>query len=128
MNTASPAPKEKRYALFQVGGAQFWLWPFFEPGNAMSPIKDKLKRLGSNVLDAYAGFETDRDCQKQAQAWVNWFDENWSGYFRSTEIGGRVALARQSVEARKGKTDDPRQIEIWNAFLDILGNWEIAKD
>jgi hypothetical protein len=127
MQTASPTPKEKRYALFQVGGAQFWLWPFFEPNNEISPIKDKLKRLGSNILQAYAAFETDADSQRQAQAWVNWFDENWSGIYKSSEIAGRVAIALHSFEARKADTDDPREVEFWNAFLDIVANWEIAK-
>jgi hypothetical protein len=128
MQTASPTPREKRYGLFQVGGAQFWLWPFFEPNNQSSPIKDKLKRLGSNILDAYGSFETDADCQRHAQDWVNWFAEKWDGIFLSTELADRVAVARKSFEARKAKTDEPGQVEIWDTFLEILADWKIAKN
>jgi hypothetical protein len=127
MHTASPTLQEVRYGLFQAGGPQYWLWPFFEPNNPQSLMKGKLKLLGSNVVEAYDKFENDRDCHDQALAWINWFEGKWRGYFKSSDIPNRVNMAVHNFEVRKAAAEEKQEVDMWDKFLEIIAKWDIAK-
>ncbi|MCB1048044.1 MAG: hypothetical protein KDC10_12665, partial [Calditrichaeota bacterium] len=81
LDSSGKNPKTKKYGLFQYGTTQFWLCPFFTPDDPKGEITGKLIKLGSNVLDAQAEFSRMSDWQEHANAWINWFEENWSEYY-----------------------------------------------
>jgi len=127
MHTASPTLQEVRYGLFQVGGAPFWLWPFFAPNDPLSSMKGEIKLLGSNLVEAYDKFENDADCNAQARAWINWFEGKWRGYFKSAEIPSRIAVALHGFEVRKAAADEKREKDMWDKLHEIVAKWDIAK-
>ena len=127
MHTASPTIQEVRYGLFQVGGTQYWLWPFFEPNNPLSSMKGSLQLLGSNVVEAYDKFENEADCNKRAQDWINWFEEKWRGFFKSADIPNRKEIALHSFETLKTAADEQREKDMWDKFHEIVAEWDIAK-
>lgn len=124
MLSQSKNPKEQRYALFQYGKSQFWIWPFFEPNNPASPIEGKVKRLGPNVLDAYVALMRNDQYKQWATSWVNWFQEKWGATLTGPQAEKGRQDATKTFQARKGTSTDPRWIELWDDFIKIVLDWK----
>jgi len=123
MKLVAKNPKTLKYALFQYGKAQFWLWPAFEPwGN--DAIKGKPVKLGSNVKTSLDRLKKDPDMEAHAKAFVEWFEGNWSQRFNSNEASVLKEKAISAFQERKGKSQDRDQIELWDELIDIVKNWE----
>jgi hypothetical protein len=126
MTDCAKTPKDMRYALFQVGASQFWLWPFFAPNDPASPVKQKPQNLGSNVAEACDGVAKSSTLQDEAQQWVAWFHENWSGIFRAPEALEARNKALDSFYQRKGRTRDVRHTELWDEIIEIVQEWDFG--
>jgi len=126
MTDCAKTPKDQRYGVFQVGASQFWMWPFFVPYDAGSPIKQIPQNLGSNVAEALDRVTKTAEFQNQAQRWADWFQENWSGIFRAPEALDTRGKAVGSFYLRKGKTRDPHYTELWDEIIEIVQDWEFG--
>jgi len=122
MKKAAKNPKEHRYGLFQYGRAQFWLWPFFPP-HAQADINDKPVRLGANILDAYVKFSRNPKYMTEAKKWADWLEVNWSQMYRGPEIQDRLRTTLKGFLEKKGKTTDPRWIDLWTQIIDSIDRW-----
>jgi hypothetical protein len=125
MQLVAKNPREPRYALFQHGESQWWLWPFFEPG-AAEAIKGAAVKLGTNVVAAHTTLVRDQEHQTVASAWVNWFEENWSRFYKAGEVQERRKAALKGFLARKGRTSDAEQRELWDEILTVVEEWSIG--
>lgn len=123
MNVTSKSPKEKRYALFQVGDSQFWLWPFFAPGETSATISGTPINLGANVVDAFEVFSKSNDLQKHARNWVEWLEKHWSDEHSSEEIRALRDKALHSFAERKGRTAQPDRKDFWDEIASITSEW-----
>ena len=123
MNATSKSPKEKRYALFQVGDSQFWLWPFFAPGDTSATIACTPVTLGTNVVDAFEAFSKSVDLQKHARNWVEWLEKHWSDEHSSEEIRTLRDKALHSFAERKGRATQQDRKDFWDEVANITGEW-----
>jgi hypothetical protein len=119
-------PKDLRYGIFRVGKSDFWLWPFFEPKNKSVDVKEKPKKLGSNILNALAAIEKDKDVLNQARAWVDWFAENWSQFFNSEQIEQLKKKTNRVFAENIGKEDLAGRVAKWKELIDAVDTWEIG--
>jgi hypothetical protein len=126
MNTASKSPKEKRYALFQVGDSQFWLWPFFAPGDLSPTIECTPVNLGSNVLDAFEALSKNTDLQKHARDWAEWLQQHWSDEHTGKEMRALRDRALLSFAERKGRTAESDWKDFWDEIAGIAKEWTIG--
>jgi len=126
MSDSAKTPKEQRYALFQVGASQFWLWPFFAPFDPASSLRQKPQNLGSNVEEACDRVSRDVELERQAQEWVHWFETSWSGVYTSPQVLDARNKAVESFYQRKGKTKDPRLTLLWDEIISIIQEWSIG--
>jgi hypothetical protein len=127
LNGFGSTPKDKRYSIFQIGSAQFWLTPFFIPSEAStkgSSVTGKMIRLGTNVEGAYKTLSDNELFVEQARNWVNWFGAAWSKFYNAHEVLEKKKRALNSLLERKGKTDDAAQVELWDSLISALDNWE----
>lgn len=123
MNATSRSPKEKRYALFQVGDSQFWLWPFFNPGDPSARITGTPVSLGTNVMDAFEAFSKNSESQKHARNWVEWLNGHWSDEHSGDEIHALRDQALQSFAERKGRTTQQDRKDLWDEIASIASEW-----
>jgi len=126
MNATSKSPREKRYALFQVGDSVFWIWPFFAPVDASAPIPGIPVNLGSNVVEAFEMLSKTPDLQKHARAWVQWMEKHWSDEHSSKEIGELRDKALLTFAKRKGRTNNSVWIDFWDEVASIAREWAIG--
>lgn len=125
MNTTSKTPKDKRYALFQVGDSQFWLWPFFAPNDTSATIAGTPVTLGTNVVDAFDAFSKSVELQKHARNWVEWLQNHWSDEHSGEEIRTLRDKALHSFSERKGRTAQPDRKDLWDEIASITSEWTL---
>lgn len=126
MTDCAKTPRDQRYSLFQVGASQFWLWPFFVPNDPASSVKKHPQNLGANVAASCDCVTKSSELQQEAQQWVAWFTENWSGIFRAPEALDARNKAVESFYQRKGKARDPQHSELWDEIIEIVQDWEFG--
>ena len=128
MKAVSKAPAKKSYGVFQVGKSQFWLMPYFEP-NTEAKISGKPVRLGPNVFDAYLKFREDPKQKDHALRWVQWFEENCYGMYRTGDV---EVLQKQFVKdfmELKGKTAVPKQRDLYDRIVQVVtsdDSWDLG--
>lgn len=116
---------EVRYALFQLNKGSLWLWPFFTP-HKEDTIKGKPVSLSSNVFDAWLEFRRKEEHKNNANAWVNWFSDNWMEHYTSPEVKQAKQKAIDSFLERKGRANDPRWIEVLDMVIENVNKWELG--
>lgn len=133
MNTMGKDPKTKRYGLFQIGRAAFWLWPFFEPSveAAATPattagalrIGERHVKLGSNIQEAYKSYLSDQRLIEHARKWSDWMTNSWTSVFSAPELKAAMALSLQSIATRRAATRDEAQGALWDDLIRVLQAW-----
>ncbi len=121
---AKGGPREKRYALFQLGRQWVWLWPFFEPfsGHTLLPTEGLIK-LGSNVQEAYETFRGERRYVDHAREWDRWFSEHWSEKYLVAELKDRLKGVIASFQERKSRTAEASQRDLWDKLIEVVDEW-----
>jgi hypothetical protein len=126
MRATAKTPKEQRYALFQVGDSQFWLWPAFTPDDSTSLIKGKPTSLGTNIAGACETLERDPALMHEAAEWAHWFEEHWSDNHSAADIQKLRETALQRFAERKGRATNQQRIDLWDEVAAIARDWNIG--
>ncbi len=125
MQAVAKNPKTPRYALFQHGESQWWIWPFYTP-KSPEGIKGAPIKLGSNVSAAHKALSSQKAWQDMARAWTTWFKEDGWGDLSPSQVHELRGLAVKSFATRKGKTDDPDHRSLWDEIMAAVEDWEIG--
>ncbi len=122
MRLAGKGPKDRLYGMFQIGSQHFWLWPYFEP-RGKNAIPSGLVKLGTNVMSAFDDFCQSEDHLKAAEAWVQWWEENWSTHLNKVEVEAAANKAIATFTRRQAKVTDPAQNVLWEQFKQAVQKW-----
>jgi len=130
MNKKGKTPKDKRYGLFQVGRASFWMWPFFRPNvdrpdepSDVAYMRGKHLQLGVNISEAYQKYRSDETLVDHARKWADWLGEIWSAFFSVPEMKGAMNRVVDAIEERRERTRDAQQIELWDEIIRVIRAW-----